>query len=142
MMACHPRRAARRGVSYLELCLAVSILGVCLVPALRLLPGLVAGQRHLETQAWLAAIAQEKVETALLELEAGFAARDDSGDLADSGHPGWRYHLVVEIPAAGGGRYATVRSEAWADEDGDLALGPDEPQVRFDTLQANCEWSP
>lgn len=133
------RRASRRAFSYVELCLAVLILAICLVPAARLLPNLLAGQRDLETRFQLSLIAQEKLDAAVLALEADFSASEQQGDLAARGHPDWRYHvLVLDV---GGGRYATICSTAWVDENGDLDMGQDEPQVRFDTIHSNSAWT-
>lgn len=136
------RRRRQAASSYLEVMLAMVILAICIIPAARMLPTVLAGQRGLQTRFQLGLIAQEKLEAAVLELDADFSARDDTGDLAAQGHADWRYHLVVTIPPAGSGRYALATSRAWADENGDAALDADEPQVRFDTLVANCQWSP
>ena len=139
MIATRWRAAA---FSYLELLVAMLILTLCIVPAARMLPGVLAGQRGLETRYQLSLVAQDKLETAVLELDDSFVERDESGDLTAQGHPDWRYRLVVTIPAAGSGRYATVRSEAWVDETANTALDADEPQVVFETLHANCLWEP
>ncbi len=135
-------RRPRSGISYLEVMLAMAILTLCIVPAARMLPTLLSSQRNLENYYLLSLVAQEKLEAAVLELGADFAERDDSGDLASEGHADWRFHLLVTIPVSGAGRYAFVRSQAWLDADADTTLDPDEPQVRFDTVVANRQWSP
>ncbi|MFW6161419.1 MAG: type IV pilus modification PilV family protein [Planctomycetota bacterium] len=138
-----PTRASRQaGLSYLEVSLGMVILTLCILPAARFLPVLLDGQRQLETRAQLSFIAQARLEEALSDLAVNFIATDETGDLAAEGHPDWRWHIVVTVPSTGGGRYAAVRSETWHDADGDGSLDPDEPSVRFDTLQANLEWTP
>jgi len=136
------RRREQAASSYLEVMLAMVILTICIVPAGRMLPTVLAGQRGLQTRFQLGLIAQEKLEAAVLELGDDFSARDDTGDLAVQGHDDWHYHLAVTIPPAGGGRYALALSQAWADENGNATPDADEPQVRFDTLVANPQWSP
>ena len=136
------RRTIRQGFSYLELCLAMVILAICLIPAAQALPTLLAGQRRLETRYQLSLAAQEKMEDAVLSLQGDFAERDEQGDLAAEGHPDWRYHIVVTIPAEGEGRYARLRAQAWLDADGDLACDPEELQATFDTIAANRSWAP
>ena len=136
------RRRGRRGLSYLEVCLAIAILTLCLVPASRFLARLVANQRDLETRCQLCLTAQEKLDAALLSLGSSFTERDEGGNLDALGHPDWRYRLVVTVPPEGGGRYATICSQAWVDSNGDTMLDAGEPQVQFDTIAANREWSP
>jgi len=134
-------RQRSQAFSYVELCIAIIILGMCIIPAAQALPALMAAQRDLETRFQLSLVAQEKLDQAKLELENSFSARDESGDLTVQGHPEWRYHLVVTVPPEGGGRYAIICSQAWADEDSDTQLDADEPQARFDLLVANRGWS-
>ena len=131
---------ARRGFSYIEVCLAMIVIGICLIPAARALPSLLTWQRKVQTKYELTLIAQAKLENALIDLAQDFSARDEEGDLNDYGHADWRYHLVATIYGGGVGRYAVIRSDAWYDEDGDIALGQDEAQVRVDTMLSNCEW--
>jgi hypothetical protein len=118
------------------------ILTLCLLPAAETLPNLLSSQREIETKYQLSLVAQEKVDDAVLALLDTFAAGDVQGDLAAQGHPGWRYHIVVAIPAAGQGRYATVCSQAWVDKDSNGQCDTSETQVRFDTLVANHQWKP
>jgi len=134
------RNRSRRGTSYVELVVALLILSICLVPAARALPGLLAGQRDLEVRYQLSLIAQEKLEAAALALQSHFAESDQHGDLASQGHPEWRYSVRVEVQRDGD--RATIRSQAWADENADGRLDPGEPQVRFDTTAVNLDWSP
>ena len=140
----HTHRRPRGGFSYLELCFAIVILSLCIVPAARMLPSLLTDQRSLEAKYHLSLIAQEKLEAAVLALEAAFVPSLEHGTLADQGRPNWHYDILVEVPLAGLGRYATVRARAWIDPDGGIDIVPDEgdPQVRFDTLVANRQWSP
>jgi len=137
-------RTSEHAFSYVEVCLAMAILSICLLPGMRMLPALLEGQRGVEMKYELSLIAEENLETAALALDADFAASSEAGDLADRGHADWRYSTVVEIPAEGGGRYATVRADAWADLDGDGQFPPEdgEPHVRLDTVVANCDWTP
>jgi len=135
-------RRSRSGISYLEVCIAMVILAACIIPAARYLPDLLAQQRALEARYQLSLVAQEKLETAMGSLTASFAESSDSGDLSSIGHADWRWSLDVTIPAAGSGRYAAIRSTAWADDDDDGVCDADEPQVRFDTMQTDPTWSP
>ena len=136
-------RARRtRAFSYLEVVLAMLILAICILPAGRMLPTLLESQRGLETRLALSVIAQQQLESTVLALDASFVASDVSGTLASQGHGEWRHHTVVTVPAAGSGRYAVVRCEAWADANGNATLDADEPQVRFDTLVADRQWGP
>jgi len=137
-----PLRAPRRGLSYVELCIATLILTLCLTPAVRTLPSVLASQRDLETRYQLGLIAQEKLAAAALALRASFVARDTQGDLAALGNPDWRYHVLVTVPAAGGGRYAVLCVQAWVDHSANLVLDAGETHVRFDTLVANRSWTP
>ena len=139
MIASRQSRQAHQGASYVELCLAILILAICLAPAARLLPNLLAGQRDIEARFQLSLIAQDKLDAAIVALDADFCASEQQGDLAARGHPDWRYHVVVLT--AGGGRYATIRSTAWVDKNGDLDMDQDEPQVRFDTINSNSAWT-
>ncbi|MBL7222787.1 MAG: hypothetical protein ISS72_02940 [Candidatus Brocadiae bacterium] len=141
MLQLRRQRAGLRGFSYLEVCLAIVILAICLIPSARMLPTLLAGERGLATRCQLSAVAQEKLESAALSLGNDFAERDEQGDLAAAGHPDWRYHLVVTIPAEGGGRYARLQSRAWLDADGDLACDPEEAQVMFESIASNLRWT-
>ena len=138
------RCRATSAFSYLELCLAMLILALCIVPAARALPGVLAGQRDLETKYQLCLLAQEKLESAVLDLERAFLAGHTHGTLASEGRSDWHYDVLVEVPVVGLGRYATVRARAWVDLDGgaDVVPDPGDPQVRFDTLVANRQWSP
>jgi len=136
------RRTGERAFSYVEVCLAVVILALCIVPATRALPGILEGQRNAETRLQLSLIAQEKLEFAALALQARFIPSSQTGNLAATGHPDWRYEVVVSVPMAGGGRYATIFSRAWADRDGDLACDAEEPQVRYDTILSYRKWEP
>jgi len=143
-----PRRlgSARGGFSYLELVLAMAILAICIIPAARMLPTLLAGQRGLETRYQLSLVAQEKLEEAVLSLQNDFGDAYYWGSLGDRGQPNLHYVVDVDVSAAAGGRYATVRVEAWVDTDGNGWDDDDpddgEPVVRFDTLVANRQWSP
>jgi hypothetical protein len=129
-----------RGISYLELCLATVILSLCLVPASKLVPTLLSGQRDLDTSFQLSLIAQEKLEKSILQLDTSFYSFTQMGDLAASGHPGWRYYLHVVVDSSQ--RFATIRSEAYVDEDGNGTRGSDELHVCYDAIQANRGWSP
>lgn len=133
-------RRALRGLSYLELCLAIVVLSICLVPAGKLVPTLLSGQRDLETSFHLSVIAQEKLEKSILQLDTSFYSFTQMGNLAASGHPEWRYHLAVTADASE--RFATIRSEAYVDDDGDQTRGPDELHVCYDAIQVNRSWSP
>ena len=132
---------ARCAFSYVQVCLAMIILSICLIPAARLLPGLLAWQRKVQNKFELTLIAQAKLEEALVDLDGDFSALDQEGDLTDSGHADWCYHLVATIYGGGVGRYAIIQSDSWIDEDGDSALGQDEAQVRLDTMLSNGQWS-
>ena len=138
MNARRQRHRSSAGVSYLELSLAMFILAICILPATQALPSLLAGQRDLETKYQLSLIAQQKLEAAALDLRRDFSETADEGDLGAEGHPDWRYKLVVIIPD--GGPLATICVTVFADEDGDHALDADEPQVRFDSAVADCNW--
>ena len=131
---------ARRGVSYVEVCLAMLIISVFLVPSLRVVPLVMAGQRDLEAKYELSLIAEERIEMVLQDLGASFAARDESGSLSSYGHSGWRYRTVVTL--GGSGRYAVISSVTWIDADADAIRDDDEVQIRFDTIQADVQWSP
>jgi len=132
----------RRAFSYVELTLAILILAICLVPALKALPDLIASQRGLETRYQLALVAQEKMAAAVLALQANFLASDTLGDLTAQGHADWHYHIVVTLPDAGSGRYAVLCSQAWVDANGNHLADASEVQVRFDTLVSNRNWTP
>lgn len=138
-------RARRKGSSYLELCIAILILSLCIVPAARMLPGLLVGQRDLETKYHLSLVAQEKLEAAVLTITPPILPSSEHGTLAAEGHPTWHYDIVVQpeglLPPH---RYADVRVRAWVDLDGGVDIVPDpgDPQVRYDTRVANRQWSP
>ena len=131
---------ARRGVSYVEVCLAMLIISVFLVPSLRVVPLVMAGQRDLEAKYELSLIAQERLEMALQDLGASFTARDESGNLTAYDHSDWRYRVVVKL--RGLGHSAVIRSVTWIDADADTVRDDDEVQIRFDTIQADVQWSP
>ncbi|MFP4057488.1 MAG: type II secretion system protein J [Candidatus Brocadiia bacterium] len=135
-------RSPRRGVSYVELCLAMAILGLCLVPATRMLPDLLVSHRRVETEYRLSLVAREKLEETVLALEARFQESTDSGDLAAQGRPDWHYDVDVTIPPDSDGRYAIVRARAWEDADGGGERTPEDGDllVRFDTIAANRKW--
>jgi len=133
---------ACRAFSYVELCLSIVILTICLAPATRLLPMILANQRNLEARYELSLIAQEKLDTGALSLSRDFTASSVGGDLATEGHPDWRYELDVVVPAEGGGRYATLTAQTWIDENANARLDPGETHVRFDTIRSNENWSP
>ena len=133
-----------RGLSYVEVCLAMAILTLCILPAARALPTILAGQRYLQTQHQLSLIAQEKLEAALLALQASFTESEQSGNVSGHDSPPWRYHVDVSIPTGCDGRYATVAAWAYVDTDADAQFPPEagEPAVRFDGIAANWNWRP
>jgi len=136
-------RRTRQGFSFTEVCVAILIFTLCLVPALRALPALMASQTDVETKHLLSLIAQEKLADAVLSLRSSFVERYEYGGLSN---PDLRYLIAVTIPAEGAGRYAVVRVLAWVDTGGthvdDDVPDAGEPLVRFDTIVANCAWSP
>ena len=138
------RRRTQAASSYLEVMLAMVILALCIVPASRMLPTLLASQRGLETRFQLSLIAQGKLEAAVLGLGANFGPSLEHGTLSAEGRPTWNYDILVETLTLGLGRDATVRARAWVDLDGgiDFVPDPEDPQVRFDTLVANPRRSP
>ena len=135
------RRPGCRGTSYLEVCMAIAILSLCTVPAMRALPMILKSQRNVQTRYLLSLVAQQKLEEAALDLQLSFSDSQEEGDLAASGHADWRYDVLVDVPVAGDGRYATVRARAWADDTANQAPDAGEPQVRFDTIVVNSQWS-
>ena len=135
------RSGAAAGLSYLEVCLAIVILSLCLIPAAKALPIMMATQKQVETKYQLSLLAQRELERAVLALDADFSATSASGDMAAAGHPEWRYTLVVELPS-GDGRYAVVTATAWEETDGDGQPSQGETQVTFATIVANRNWTP
>ncbi len=133
-------KRAGSGVSYVEVCLAILIISVFLIPSIRVVPLVMAGQRDLEARYELSLIAEERLEMVLQDLGASFAARDESGNLSSYGHSDWRYRTVVTL--GGSGRYAVISSVTWIDADADTIRDDDEVQIRFDTIQADVLWSP
>ena len=123
-----------RGLSYVEVCLAMAILTLCILPA----------ARALQTQHQLSLIAQEKLEAALLALQASFTESEQSGNVSGHDSPPWRYHVDVSIPTGCDGRYATVAAWAYVDTDADAQFPPEagEPTVRFDGIAADWNWRP
>jgi len=139
----HPLRDTRgtRGLSYLEVCLAIVILSLCLIPAARALPTILATQKRVETRYRLSLVAQRELERAVLALDANFSASSASGDMASAGHPEWRYSVVVTLPS-GDGRYAVVTATAWEETGGDDQPSAAETKVTFATIVANRNWTP
>ena len=133
------------GFSYLELCIAIVILSLCIVPAARMLPSLLAGQRDLETQYHLSLVAQQKLEATVLTPAPLLLPGTEHGTLTDEGHPTWHYDILIEpeglLPPP---RYIDVRVRAWVDLDGgiDIVPGLGDPQVRYDTRVANRQRRP
>lgn len=136
----HPPRRSR-GMSYLEVCLAFVILSLCLIPAAKALPTIMATQKRVETRYRLSLVAQRELENAVLNLEARFSASTSTGRMTPIGHPEWRYSLVVDLPS-GDGRYAVVTATAWEETDGDDQPSQGETQVTFATIVANRNWTP
>ena len=135
------RNGLAAGLSYLEVCLAIVILSLCLIPAARALPTIMATQKQVETKYRLSLLAQRVLERAVLVLDADFSATSATGDMAAVGHPEWRYTLSVTLPS-GDGRYAVVTATAWEEADGDGQPSQDETQVTFATVVANRNWTP
>jgi len=135
------RNGLAAGLSYLEVCLAIVILSLCLIPAARALPTIMATQKQVETKYRLSLLAQRVLERAVLVLDADFSATSATGDMAAAGHPEWRYTLSVTLPS-GDGRYAVVTATAWEEADGDGQPSQDETQVTFATIVANRNWTP
>ena len=130
-----------RGLSYLEVCLAIVILSLCLIPAARALPTILATHKRVETRYRLSLVAQCELESAVLALEGDFSASSASGDMAAIGHPEWHYSVVVTLPGSDG-RYAVVTATAWEETDGDDQASQGETQVTFATIMANRNWTP
>jgi hypothetical protein len=137
-----PRHNPCRAFSYVELCVSMLILSLCLLPGAKLIPALLSGERDLETRYQLSLVAQQNLDAAALALEASFVASDTGGTLSAQGHPDWRYRIVVTVPALGSGRYAVLCSQAWVDKDADTQLDAGETLVRFDLIIANRKWIP
>ena len=136
------RRGDCEGFSYIEVFFALSILTLCITPAMRMVPTLLSGQRDLETRYQLSLIAQDKLEALLLGLEINFADLALSGNLAGEGHPTWVYKASASVPSAPGDRYATIQVVAWDDANGNAVADAGEAHVRYDTIQSNLAWSP
>jgi len=135
------RNGLAAGLSYLEVCLAIVILSLCLIPAAKALPTIMATQKQVETKYQLSLLAERVLERAVLVLDADFSATSATGDMAAAGPPEWRYPLSVPLPS-GDGRYAVVTATAWEETDGDGQPSQDETQVTFATIVANRNWTP
>lgn len=130
------------GFSYIEVFFALSILTLCITPAMRLVPALISGQRDMETRYQLSLIAQDKLESLLLRLEVNFVDLTLSGNLAAEGHPKWVYKASADVPPAPDDRYAIIQVDVWDDANGDVVANAGEAYVRYDTIQSNLAWTP
>ena len=134
------RPRSREAFSYVELCLAILILGICIIPGAQALRSVLDGQQSVETRYGLSQVAHSKMEDAMRALQPAFAARSDQGDLTSLGHPDWYYDTLATISADK--TYATVRARVWVDSNSNHVPDAGEPLVRFDTHVTNRFWVP
>ena len=126
-----------RGFSYVEVCLAMVILGICIVPAMQAVPSVLASQRTADAQYELALIAQAKIDEATLAIQGSFGPMNEMANLAAEGHADWWYRVKAEFPAESNNRYVYLLSRVWIEINGDGVASGDEPVVRLDTLVAD-----
>ena len=133
---------SRRGFSYLEACIAMVIVAVCILPGMQLMPALLASQRNVELHYQLSLMAQQKLEEFIPTLDENFVASDETASLAADGHADWWYRRRVTLSTEGPGRYARVSVRVWVDSNGNSSYDDGETFIRFVTIQANRKWQP
>jgi hypothetical protein len=116
--------------------LAVSLIAVALVPALRLMRNSFKIGRDIENRGLLVNYCVSKLEEQIPLLNTNWASGAANGNLAADGYSHVRYEIAHSDAAADGGipdRLMAIVVTVWDDSNGNTSLDSDESQVTMRT---------
>lgn len=124
-----------RGITLIEVLVAVLLVAGALVPLMQLYPGLLRQNQQDETTARLSAVAVRQMEGTLASLR-GNIGSVASGAAACADLPAclvqWTVATEASSATPGVGQLVDVSVTACVDQDGNGACDAGEPQVRYD----------
>lgn len=128
-----------RGFTFVELIAAITILGICIVPATKYLADSMTLRRNLERDRLLVMLAIQTVEEQMAVINAGFTTTQETGTFAGQGFSEIAYEIIRTDASAQGGipdLLMAITVRVWADEDSDLLLDAGEAVVELHTKMA------
>ncbi|MEO1526859.1 MAG: hypothetical protein AAFX06_15590 [Planctomycetota bacterium] len=130
---------ARLAQTMLELVAATTIMGIALVPALRLTRDRIERTEELERAEMRVSVCVSKLEEEMARTVANWDLTDRSGSIATPGHTGIRFVVTKSDSLADGGipdSLAVVDVTVWHDDDGGSDIDVDEHAIRLATKVA------
>lgn len=133
------RMKQRRGQTMLELVAATTIMGIALVPALRMTRDRILRTEELEKAEMRVTLCVSKLEEEMARTVAAWDLTGQSGAITTPGHDGIRYVVTKSDSLTVGGipgSLAVVDVTVWHDEDGGADVDANEHTVRLATKVA------
>ena len=134
------RDARRRATSLLELTVAVGLLALTLVPALRLMRDAVGWGESVDNRELIATLCVSKLEEQLASVAGNWANSTASGSFSSEGFSAIRYDVTASDAVSDGGlvdQLMTVTVTVWHDADGDTTLDSGESYTTMASKVAN-----
>ena len=129
----------RIGQTMLELVAATTIMGIALVPALRLTRDRLLRTQELERAEMRLTLCVSKLEEEMARTAAGWDLTARSGAMTTPGHAGLRFNVSKSDSLAVGGipnALAVIDVTVWHDQDGETDMDANEHTVRLATKVA------
>jgi Flp pilus assembly pilin Flp len=125
---------AERGVTVVEVLVAVLLISLALAPLMQLYPGLLAADQDAEVEMRVGTAASRQMETLIVLLRGSAAVGSGSAACPDLPNCRLEWEVAEESSSAvaGVGQLRTVGVVGCLDADGNANCGPSEVQVRFD----------
>ena len=123
-----------RGVSMIEVLVAVLLIALALAPLMQLYPGLLAADQEADLEMRLGTAASRQMETLIVQLRASGAVASGSAVCPDLPNCRLQWTVATESSSglAGVGQLRTVGVLGCLDADASASCGAGEVQVRFD----------